>query len=75
MSVRSSIEPLRVRHFRALWTAAVFSNIGSFLQAVAASWAMLELTGSPFWVGLMAASATLPLLFLARPQGTSKPGA
>jgi MFS family permease len=69
MSMRSSIEPLRVRHFRALWTAAIFSNVGSFLQAVAASWAMLELTGSPLWVGLMAASATLPLLFLALPAG------
>ncbi|MCP3974266.1 MAG: MFS transporter [bacterium] len=67
--MRSSIEPLRVRHFRALWTAAIFSNVGSFLQAVAASWAMLELTGSPLWVGLMAASATLPLLFLALPAG------
>ena len=67
--MRSSIEPLRVPHFRALWTAAVFSNVGSFLHAVAASWAMLELTGSPLWVGLMAASATLPLLFLALPAG------
>lgn len=67
--MRSSIEPLRIRHFRALWTAAVFSNVGSFLHAVAASWAMLELTGSPLWVGLMAASATLPLLFLALPAG------
>lgn len=69
MSMKSSIEPLRIRHFRALWTAAVFSNVGSFLQAVAASWAMLELTNSPLWVGLMAASTTLPLLFLALPAG------
>lgn len=67
--MRSSIEPLRIKHFRALWTAAVFSNVGSFLQAVAASWAMLELTGSPLWVGLMAASGTLPLLFLSLPAG------
>jgi len=67
--MRSSIDPLRVRHFRALWTAAIFSNVGSFLQAVAASWAMLTLTGSPLWVGLMAASNTLPLLFLALPAG------
>lgn len=64
-----SIDPLRIRHFRALWTASVFSNVGSFLQIVAASWAMLELTGSPLWVGLMAASSTFPLLFLALPAG------
>ncbi len=69
MTMKSSIGPLRIRHFRALWTAAVFSNIGTFFHAVAASWAMLELTGSPLWVGLMAASSTLPLLFLALPAG------
>ena len=46
-----------------------FSNVGSFLQAVAGSWLMLELTGSATWVGLMVASNTLPLLFLALPAG------
>ena len=67
--MRSSIEPLRIRRFRALWAASVVSNIGSFLQTVAAAWVMYELTGSPLWVGLMAASSTLPLLFLALPAG------
>ncbi len=49
--------------------ASIFSNVGSFLQAVAASWLMLELTNSATWVGLMAASATLPLLFLSLAAG------
>lgn len=48
----------------------VLSAIGSFIQAVAASWLMLELTGSNTWVGLMVASSTLPLLFLALATGT-----
>ena len=61
----SPIAPLRIGIFRALWVASVFSNVGSFLQSVAASWLMLELTQSAAWVGLMAASTTLPLLFLA----------
>ncbi len=61
----SAVEPLRVPRFRALWLASVFSNLGSFLQAVAASWLMLELTGSPLWVAAMTASTTLPLLFVA----------
>lgn len=65
----SSVEPLRHSRFRLLWMASVVSNVGSFLQTVAAGWLMLELTGSPFWVGLMAASSTLPLLFLALPAG------
>ncbi len=64
-----TVAPLRIRRFRTLWVASIFSNVGSFLQAVAASWLMLELTGSATWVGLMAASATLPLLFLALAAG------
>jgi MFS family permease len=48
----------------------VFSNLGSFFQTVAASWLMKELTNSSAtWVGLMIASNTLPLLFLALISG------
>lgn len=61
----SAMEPLQVPKFRALWLASVVSNLGSFLQAVAAGWLMLELTGSPLWVAAMSASSTLPLLFIA----------
>jgi MFS family permease len=63
--------PLQLRRFRALWLASVFSNLGGFLQSVAASWLMLELTGSPAWVAAMAASTTLPLLFLSLPAGAA----
>lgn len=64
-----AVAPLRIRRFRALWGSSIFSNLGSFFQAVAASWLMLELTGSATWVGLMFASTTLPLLFLALAAG------
>ncbi len=69
MTMTTTVAPLRIRRFRTLWMASIFSNVGSFLQAVAASWLMLELTGSAAWVGLMAASATLPLLFLSLAAG------
>ena len=65
----TTVAPLRIRRFRTLWLASIFSNVGSFLQAVAASWLMLQLTGSATWVGLMAASSTLPLLFLSLAAG------
>ena len=68
-SVPSSTAPLRIRRFRLLWAASVVSNVGSFLQTVSASWLMLQLTGSPTWVGLMVASTTLPLLVFALPAG------
>lgn len=64
-----AVAPLRIPHFRALWAASIVSNVGSFFQTVAASWLMLELTHSAVWVGLMAASSTLPLLFLALVSG------
>ncbi|MCH7899454.1 MAG: MFS transporter [Acidobacteria bacterium] len=65
----SAVAPLKYPHFRSLWGASVFSASGTFIQAVAASWLMFELTGSSTWVGWMVASALLPLFFLALTAG------
>ena len=65
-----AIAPLRLPYYRAIWLAALFSNIGSFFQTVAAAWLMKELTNSSAtWVGLMLAANLLPLLFLALISG------
>jgi MFS family permease len=61
--------PLGIPRFRAMWSATVFSATGTFIQTVAGSWLMLELTGSNTWVGLMVASAMLPLLFFSLTAG------
>ncbi|MGH8776562.1 MAG: MFS transporter [Jiangellaceae bacterium] len=66
---RAASQPLRIKAFRALWIASVVGYLGGFLHTVAASWLMLELTGSALWVGLMAGSSTLPVLLLALPAG------
>ncbi len=65
----SAVEPLRYPNFRWLWMGNVLSASGTFIQAVAGSWLMFELTGSNTWVGLIVASATLPLLFLSLAAG------
>ncbi len=65
----SAVAPLKYPHFRWLWAGNIFSASGTFIQAVAGSWLMFELTGSNAWVGLMVASATLPLLFFALTAG------
>jgi MFS family permease len=65
----SSVAPLRIGSFRTLWIASLLSAVGSFIQGVASSWFMFELTGSNTWVGLMVASSTLPLLFFALAAG------
>ena len=61
--------PLKYPHFRWLWAGNIFSASGTFIQAVAGSWLMFELTGSSTWVGLIVASATLPLLFFSLTAG------
>ncbi|HEX2153967.1 MAG TPA: MFS transporter [Acidimicrobiia bacterium] len=65
----TAIAPLRIGRFRSMWIASIFSNLGSFFYSVAASWFMLELTGSATWVGLMQSSNTLPLLLLGLTAG------
>lgn len=65
----SAAEPLRYPHFRWLWAGNVFSAAGTFIQSAAGAWLMFELTASNTWVGLMVASATLPLLFFSLAAG------
>ncbi|MGV3510974.1 MAG: MFS transporter [Novosphingobium sp.] len=60
----SSLAPFRYPAFRAIWTANLFSNIGSMIQSVGAAWLMTELTPSHVLVALVQASATIPILLL-----------
>jgi MFS family permease len=65
----SAVAPLQFREFRSLWATTIFSATGTFIQSVAGSWLMFELTRSGTWVGLMVASSTLPFLFLSLLSG------
>jgi MFS family permease len=55
--------------FRALWIAAVASNIGTLMQGVAAAWLMTSLTASPVPVALLTTMANLPLFLVGLPAG------
>lgn len=46
--------------FRLFWIGAFLSNVGTWMQAVAQGWLVLQLTNSPFWLGLDAFMATAP---------------
>ncbi len=48
------------RNFRRFWIGAFLSNIGTWMQAVAQGWLVLQLTNSAFWLGLDAFMATAP---------------
>jgi MFS family permease len=61
--------PLRRPAFRMLWIAALVSNIGTWMQTMAAGWLMTELTHSPAKVALVQAAQSLPMFLLALPAG------
>jgi MFS family permease len=55
--------------FRALWIAAIASNIGTWMQDVGAAWLMTSLSSSPAMVALVQAAKSLAIFFLALPAG------
>jgi MFS family permease len=62
-------EPLRRPLFRALWVAAVVSNVGTWMQNVGAVWLMTALTPSPLLIALVQTATSLPFFLLALPAG------
>src|SRR6266436_8622657 len=52
------------RNFRLFWMGAFLSNVGTWMQAGAQGWLVLQLTNSAFWLGLDAFMATAPGFFL-----------
>lgn len=61
--------PLRFSVYRRLWLAGLFANCGSPIQAVGASWAMVQLSGTPQMVALVQSAITLPFMIFAIPSG------
>jgi MFS family permease len=64
----SGWSPLRYQEFRRWWMANLVSNVGSWMQTVAAQWLMTSLTSSALLVGAIQAT-NLPVLVLAIPAG------
>ncbi len=53
------------RDFRLFWGGQLVSLIGTWMQSVGQSWLVLELTGSPFQLGLVNALQFAPILLLS----------
>jgi MFS family permease len=53
-----------------MWGAQFVSNIGSWMQTVAAQWLMLSLTTSATYVALVQTAAGLPVVLFAIVAGT-----
>jgi MFS family permease len=56
---------LRHRNFRLFYGGQAISLLGSWMQAVALSWLVLILTDSPFYLGLVSALQTVPILIFS----------
>lgn len=56
---------LHYRDYRLLWIGAVTSTTGTWMQTVAQAWLVLQLTGSPFLLGVDAFLATLPIILFS----------
>ena len=57
------------RNYRRFWVGAFLSNVGTWMQAVAQGWLVLQLTNSAFWLGLDGFMATAPGFFLTLAGG------
>ena len=56
---------LRGPAFRNVWVGSVLSNGGTWVQAVAAGWLVLQITGSATMVGLLALAYRAPAFVLS----------
>src|SRR5207249_7371032 len=68
-SVGGMFRALRHRNFLLFWSGAFLSNTGTWMQAVAQGWLVLQLSNSPFWLGVDGFMATAPGLVLTLAGG------
>ena len=67
----SALAPLARPVFRALWIAALVSNVGYWMQSVGAVWQVGTVSGSPALVALVQTATSLPIVLLALPAGAA----
>jgi len=61
----SGISSLKHRNFRLFWTGQLISLMGTWMQNMAQAWLVLQLTNSPFLLGLTSAIQFTPYIFLS----------
>ena len=61
--------PLKVKLFRALWTASLISSIGGWMQTVGAQWFLVETHSDAALIALIQTASAAPFLLLGLPSG------
>ena len=69
MSFTGRFTALQHRDFRLFWFGQIISLSGTWMQSVAQGWLVYSLTKSPFYLGLVAASGSLPILLFTLAGG------
>jgi MFS family permease len=64
-----TLSSLKHRDFRLLFFGTSLSHVGDFIQAMAQSWLVWTMTGSPFLLGLIGFCQALPRLLLGAVGG------
>ncbi len=59
------LSSLRNKNYRIYWIGQSVSLIGTWMQSTAQGWLIYELTKSSFYLGLVSALGTLPVLFFS----------
>lgn len=54
----------RHRNYRIFFAGQAVSLVGTWMQQVAQAWLVLELTGDPIWLGIVAAAQFIPVMIL-----------
>ncbi len=57
--------PLKYRDFRLLWGGWLFGAMGSWIHQLTSGWLILELTNSPFMLGLNGVFMSVPFLIMS----------
>ena len=61
----AGLRAFRYRDFRLFWSGQLISLVGTWMQSVGQAWVVLEITGSPFKLGISTALQFGPMLFLS----------
>lgn len=56
---------LKYRDFRLFWFGQIVSLSGTWMQSVAQGWLVYDLTKSPFYLGIVSASSSFPILLFS----------
>ena len=65
MPLPVALRAFRYRDFRLFWSGQLISLVGTWMQSVGQAWVVLEITGSPFKLGMITALQFGPMLFLS----------